>query len=313
MENRDYWLNRKVARNNLSIQEENALLEKMFKLLEECYEDTINNLYAFYGRFADEEGVTITQAQKLLTPTELKECANRIKRIQKLVDNIDTSTPFGREQAKQLKKEIRLLRGRGRITREMMLIDSINEKWIEVALEMDKELGEHLAMNYKREYKQGLEDANVKKIIGISIKQIETAILIPTFAYHFSETIWKNKDKLIAWINTEFRRAIVQGVDVRKTAKKLQEHMEVTKYEAKRLVVTETATVQINGRLDGYKESNVVKKVQVLVYFDKKTCSKCKGKDGDIVNLEDAIVGDNIPPFHPSCRCDLVVYFDEDK
>ena len=56
LENRDYWLNRKVARNNLSIQEENALLQKMFKLLEECYEETVNNLYAFYGKFADEEG-----------------------------------------------------------------------------------------------------------------------------------------------------------------------------------------------------------------------------------------------------------------
>lgn len=310
MENRDYWLNRKIERNNLSIHEENQLLEKLYKLLADCYEETLNNIYAFYGKFANEEGISISQAQKLLTPTELKECANRIKRIQRLADDIDTSTPLGRERAKQLKKELRLLRGRGRITREMLLIDSINEKWIEVALEMDKQLGEHLAMNYERSYKQGLEDAKVKKIIGISRKQIETAILIPTFAFHFSDTIWKNKDKLIAFINTELRRGIVQGIDVRKTAKKLKENMNVTKYEAKRLVVTETASIQINGRLDGYKESNVVKKVEVLVYIDKKTCPKCKGKDGSIVELDKAVVGDNIPPFHPSCRCDIVPYFD---
>ena len=310
MDNKDYWLQRKIRNNKRSIKEENKLLKEIYELLANAYNETINNIYAFYGEYANEEGISITQAQKLLTPTELKECANRIKRIQNKIDKIDTSTPFGREQERQLKKELRLLRGRGRITREMLLNDSINEHWIEVAYEMDKKLGEHLAMNYERSFKEALEETKIKRVIGISRKQIEASILLPTFAYHFSDTIWKNKDKLIAFINTELRRGIVQGTDVRKTAKKLKEHMEVTKYEAKRLVVTETASIQINGTLEGYKESNVVKKVEVLVYIDKRTCNKCKDHEGAIVELDEAVVGDNIPPFHPSCRCDIVPYIE---
>lgn len=310
MKNRDYWLKRKIERNNRSIKEENELLEEIFELLAECYEETLNNIYEFYGKYADKEGISISQAQKLLTPIELKENAKRIKRLVEVADKIDTSTPFGKQRKKQIEKEIRLLRGRGKITREMLLNDAINEEWIKVALEMDKKLGEHLAMNYERSFKEALEEAG-EKTTKIARKTIESAILMPTFAYHFSDTIWKNKDKLIAFINTEVRKGVVQGIDVRKTAKKLQESMEVQKYQAKRLVVTETASIQLNGTLEGYKQSGVVEKVQVLVAMDKRTCGKCKDHEGAIVELSKAVVGDNIPPFHPNCRCSIVVYFDE--
>ena len=169
LDNKDYWLQRKIRNNKRSIREENELLEEIFKLLADCYDETINDLYNFYIEYANEEGISLTQAQKLLSPMELKECADRIKRINKLVDDIDTSTSFGKARQKQLKKELRLLRGRGRITKEMLLNDSINEHWIKVAHEIDEKLGEHLAMNYERSFKEGLEEAKVKKIIGVII------------------------------------------------------------------------------------------------------------------------------------------------
>lgn len=310
MKNKDYWLKRKIDRNKRSIKEEEELLKEIYKLLEECYEITLDNIYKFYGKFATEEGITIAEAQKLLTPIELKECADRIKRLVEVADNIDTSTPFGKARKKQIEREIRILRGRGRITREQLLNDAINEEWIKTALKMDEKLGKLLSKQYERAFKEALEDAGVKTT-KIPIHTIESAILIPKFTYHFSDNIWKNKDKLITFINTELRRGIVQGTDVRKTAKKLKDTMQVQKYEAKRLVVTETQVVQNEGALEGYRKSGVVEKVRVISAGDKRVCGVCIDKDDTIVNLDEAVVGDTIPPFHPNCRCTVVPYFDE--
>lgn len=309
MKNKDYWLQRKIERNKRSIKEENELLKEIYKLLEECYENTMDNIYKFYGKFAKEEGMTIAEAQKLLTPIELKECTNRIKRLVEVIDNIDTSTPFGRARKKQIEREVRILRGRGRITREQLLNDAINEEWIKTALKIDEKLGKLLEKQYERAFKEGLEDAGVKTT-KIPTNTIQSAILRPTFAYHFSDTIWKNKDKLIAFINTELRKGIVQGIDVRKTTKKLQDTMQVQKYQAKRLVVTETQVAQQSGALEGYRKSGVVEKVRVISAGDKKVCGVCRDNDDTIIPLEEAVVGDNVPPFHPNCRCTVVPYFD---
>ena len=311
MKNKDYWLQRKIERNKRSIKEEEELLREIYKLLEECYEATMDNIYRFYGKFATEEGITIAEAQKLLSPIELKECADRIKRLVEVIDNIDTSTPFGKARKKQIEREVRILRGRGRITREQLLNDAINEEWIKTALKMDEELGKLLEKQYERAFKEGLEDAGVKTT-KIPVNTIQSAILRPTFAYHFSDTIWKNKDKLIAFINTELRRGIVQGIDVRKTTKKLQETMQVQKYQAKRLVVTETQVAQQSGALEGYRKSGVVEKVRVISAGDKRVCGECIDKDDTIMPLAEAVVGDTIPPFHPNCRCTVVPYFEKE-
>ena len=311
MKNKDYWLKRKIERNKRSIKEEEELLKMIYKLLEECYEATMDNIYKFYGKFATEEGITIAEAQKLLSPIELKECANRIKRLVEVAGKIDTSTPFGKARNKQIEREIRILRGRGRITREQLLNDAINEEWIKTALKMDEELGKLLEKQYERAFKEGLEDAGVKTT-KLPINTIESAILIPKFAYHFSDTIWKNKDKLIVFINTELRKGIVQGIDVRKTTKKLQDTMDVQKYQAKRLVVTETQVAQQEGALEGYRKSGVVEKVRIISAGDKKVCGVCEENDDTIIPLDEAVVGDNICPFHPICRCTVVPYFEKE-
>lgn len=294
--NRDYWLERKIKDNKQDIKEENELLEEIFEVLAEGYEDTEKQLYAFYQKFGDEEGLSYQQAQKLLTPIELKDCAKRIKRLKQIVDDLG-DTPFEKARAKQIQKEIRILQGRGRITREQALLDGIAEKWIKVANEIDEMVADYLEDCYGKRYSRALEDVGVD-IIKPAMKQVQSAILMPTFAYHFSDTIWKNKDRLLAFLNTEIRKGIVQGTNPRKIAKKLMEQEKVTYYQAKRIVVTESNVARIKGTLDGYKDSSVVKKLEVLVVADKRTCKDCLDMEGVIVEVEKAIVGDNVPPFH---------------
>ena len=110
--------------------------------------------------------------------------------------------------------------------------------------------------------------------------------------------MWRNKNNLLAFINTELKRGLVIGRDVRKTAKILQRQEAVTYKQAERLVRTENCVARTEGTLEGYRQSNVINAVEILVAGDERTCPSCSSRAGEVVRLDRAIIGDNIPPFH---------------
>ena len=304
MRNDEYWR----LRDALDRRNEDELLHRLAQLLEESYYDTEREIYAFYGEFSTDNSLSYEEAIRLLTPIELKECSNRIKRLKAIADNLG-NTPFELARKEQIKREIRILQGRGRITRLQALSDSINEKWIETTLEIDKELGELLSETFTREYRESLLEAGVRKTL-IPIKQVEAAILIPTFGRHFSDNVWRNKDNIVAFINSEVRKGLVTGQDVRETAKILQLQEAVAYHQAERLVRTENCVARTQGTLNGYKNSGTVNAVEILVANDERMCSDCGSRAGTVIQLDKAVMGNNIPPFHCNCRCCILPVID---
>lgn len=300
MRNSEYWRLRDIIDRG----DEDEVLRRLAQLLEDGYDYTERQIFAFYGKFAIDNGLTYEEATRLLTPIEFRECANRIQRLKDLADNLG-NTPFELARKEQIKREIRILQGRGRITRLQALSDSINEKWIEITLQIDREIGELLSGTYTREYRESLLEAGIRKIV-IPVKQVEAAILIPTFGYHFSDNVWRNKNNLLAFINTELKRGLVIGRDVRKTAKILQRQETVTYKQAERLVRTENCVARTEGTLEGYRQSNVINAVEILVAGDERMCPSCGSKAGEVIQLNRVIIGDNVPPFHPNCRCTVI-------
>ena len=304
MRNSEYWRLRDITdRSN-----EDSVLRRIAQLLEDGYDDTEEKIYAFYGKFATDNGMTYQEATRALTPIELKECSNRIKRLKAIADNLG-NTPFELARKEQIKREIRILQGRGRITRLQALSDSINEKWIETTLEIDRELGELLSETFTREYRESLLEAGVRKTL-IPIKQVEAAILIPTFGRHFSDNVWRNKDNIVAFVNSEVRKGLVTGQDVRETAKILQLQEAVAYHQAERLVRTENCAARTQGTLNGYKNSGTVNAVEILVANDERMCPDCGSRAGTVIQLDKAVMGNNIPPFHCNCRCCILPVID---
>ena len=291
MRNDEYWR----LRDALDRRNEDELLYRLAQLLEESYYDTEREIYAFYGEFSTDNSLSYEEAMRLLTPIELKECSNRIKRL-KAISNKLGNTPFELARKEQIKREIRILQGRGRITRLQALSDSINEKWIETTLQIDKEIGELLSETYTREYKESSETE-------IPIKQIEAAILIPIFGRHFSDNVWRNKDNIVAFVNSEVKKGLVTGQDVRETAKLLHLQEAVAYHQAERLVRTENCVARTQGTLNGYKNSGTVNAVEILVANDERMCPNCGSRAGTVIQLDKAVIGNNIPPFHCNCRC----------
>ena len=298
MRNDEYW--RLI--DELDRRNEDELLYRLAQLLEESYYDTEKEIYAFYGEFSTDNSLSYEEAMRLLTPIELKECSNRIKRLKAIADKLG-NTPFELARKEQIKREIRILQGRGRITRLQALSDSINEKWIETTLQIDREIGELLSETYTREYKESSETE-------IPIKQIEAAILIPIFGRHFSDNVWRNKDNIVAFVNSEVKKGLVTGQDVRETAKLLHLQEAVAYHQAERLVRTENCVARTQGTLNGYKNSGTVNAVEILVANDERMCPNCGSRAGTVIQLDKAVIGNNIPPFHCNCRCCILPVID---
>lgn len=67
-------------------------------------------------------------------------------------------------------------------------------------------------------------------------------------------------------------------------------------------------SAQLN--LQNYQEDGV-EKYQILATLDGKTCELCGNMDGKIYAITDAVIGKNVPPFHPGCRCTTTPYYDD--
>ena len=293
MKNRDYW----KLRDELDKALENGLLLKISMLVDKGYMDTENEIYAFYGRYATNNKLSYQEANRLLTPEELRECAQRIKRLKRYLNSYDKN-PFDESIKQHIEREIRLLQGRTRTTRLQALYDSINEKWIDIAIQVDRETGKLLRETYSREYNESSKKQT-------SIKLIEAAILIPIFGRHFSDNIWKHKDNTVAFVNAEFNRSLVMNRDVRNTIKIIHRQRPATYHQLERLIRTENCTARTAGTLDGYKDSDV-KYVQVVVLDDEMTCPDCSSEADRIIPLNEVSIGVNAPPYHPNCRCSII-------
>lgn len=128
----------------------------------------------------------------------------------------------------------------------------------------------------------------------------------------FSETIWKNKDKLVKSLDDIMIRGIATGESYDKLSTKLSKRMETSKNNAKRLIVTEAARMSTEGSLAYYKESGVKELINIAT-LDMRTSDICMHMDGTIVPIEEAKIGLNIPPFHPYCRTVISPHYEDNE
>jgi len=73
---------------------------------------------------------------------------------------------------------------------------------------------------------------------------------------------------------------------------------------------TETARGFIEGKLNGYRQTGVVKKVEFVVTPDERLCPSCAILEGAQFKINDA---GGIIPVHPSCRCTFIPVIELDE
>ena len=300
MKNADYW------RGRFSILEESAHQEadQYIQSLEEMFMDAQRTVQAdierWYGRFASNNGISLTEARKMLTTGQLEEFrwtvdqyikigqqANLSAEWLKKLENASAKFHVSRLEAiqTQIQQQIELLYGNQLDGLDSLLKKIAGDGYTQSAFAIQKGIG------------LGWD------ITALNQKKLETLLSKPwtTDGRTFSDRIWSKKKELVGSVQKELTQGLLRGDSPQKITDAIQKKFKVARYQAGRLVNTETSYFNALATKETYKELGV-KNVEILETLDSLTCPICAGMDMKVIPLSEVEPGVTVPPFHPNCR-----------
>lgn len=309
MRNAEYW------RGRFSLLEENAhkQSDQYLQSLEDMFMNAQRTVQAdierWYGRFATNNGISLMEARKMLTTGQLEEfkwtAEQYVKAAQradlspewiKKLENASTRFHVSRFEAIQLQiqQQIELLYGNQLDGVDSLLKQIVSDGYTHTAFEVQKGVG------------LGWD------ITGLNQKKLETLLSKPwtTDGRTFSDRIWLKKRELVGTIHKELTQGLLRGDSPQKITDAIQKKFKVSRYQAARLVNTETSYFNALAAKETYKELGV-KNVEILETLDSITCAFCASMDRKVVPMSEFQPGVTVPPFHPHCRGTTVPAIDE--
>ena len=168
-------------------------------------------------------------------------------------------------------------------------------------------MGEMLKNAYKESYYGNIDDMAKGANVGIRFsilndRAINEAVNAKWSGKHFSKSIWDNTDKLAEESQKLVVKALMSGEALNKTADKLADKFQVSKFQATTLVRTETAHIHNEADFQAYKDVGI-KRYKYLATLDYATCGTCQPLDGMVFDVSQRQEGLNAPVMHPRCRC----------
>lgn len=300
MKNADYW------RGRFSILEESAHQEadQYIQSLEEMFMDAQRTVQAdierWYGRFASNNGISLTEARKMLTTGQLEEFrwtvdqyikigqqANLSAEWLKKLENASAKFHVSRLEAiqTQIQQQIELLYGNQLDGLDSLLKKIAGNGYTQSAFAIQKGIG------------LGWD------ITALNQKKLETLLSKPwtTDGRTFSDRIWSKKKELVGSVQKELTQGLLRGDSPQKITDAIKNRFNVSRYQAGRLVHTETTYFNAISTKQAYQDLGV-EKIEILETLDSHTCEICQPLDGTVIPLAQYEPGVTVPPFHPNCR-----------
>lgn len=127
---------------------------------------------------------------------------------------------------------------------------------------------------------------------------------------NYSKRIWNDTDVLAKRLEQLFTVESMTGMSEVDMTKAIAKEFDQSINVAKRLIRTEANYMANQSKLKAMK-NNKVEKYRIVAILDLRTSKICRGQDGKIYLVKDAIIGITLPPFHPHCRSVIMSYFGE--
>lgn len=255
---RDYGLSERDARHVLKNMKDQKDLNELRKVLEARPDDP--------------------NIQRLLADLDSPAYAYRIKRLERLSDDLD-----------RMRESIYHSEKKGS---DVFYSDLMKDSYYKATFDLQQQTG--LAYSFS-----DLPEIEIKRLRGL--KWTGEA---------YSDRIWSNTGALASSVKDELLVSLMTGRSVRDTSQAIAERFEVGQNKARRLVRTESAFFHNQMELLSYEDAEITKYKFVAV-LDKRTSHICQQHDNKVYNTADAVPGVNYPPLHPWCRSTTIAH-DED-
>ena len=302
---REYWINRSLRNEERSNYEAVDILQRAKKHYEKAAKAIDDQIAAFYGRYASEQGLSYAEAVKKLNSKEARQWR---KSLEAYVDEIN-SLPDG-DMKDRLKAELDARAYASRITRLDALKSQIDMEIDRLMYNTENDLANGLTGIYSHEYYRKMFDIQQRAgrmfdFAHLDAEMVEAVLRYPWSGADFSSRLWENKRSLLFRLRETLTQSLIQGQSVTMTSKALAEKLGSSYSAAENLIRTESSRIHNDADKGAYQAAGI-SEYEFMATLSERTCKICGDLDGKTFPVEEAQTGVNFPPMHPRCRCTTV-------
>lgn len=307
MRNREYWQKRFSAVEEMRNKRGRLTVDQIAPHFDRAQATIDKEIRVWYQRFADNNGISLAEAKKLLRQNELDELKwdieEYIKRGQEntvsqkwLKELENASAKFHISRLEALKLRTQNAAENAFAAEQNRLIERLMDTW--------KEDYYHTAFEVQKGFSLGFDVAQVDE------NRVNKLLDTPWTAdgQTFSDRIWKSKAQLLDSVSSELTQMCILGKAPDDAIAAIAKRMNVAKSQAGRLVMTENAYFGSVAQQQCYKDLDV-ERYQIVATLDSRTSDICRHLDGKVFDMKDYEPGVTAPPFHVYCRSCTVPYF----
>ena len=303
MTNQDYWAKRTAEREAHWHELTTAELTKLRRYYKSAHKELEREVATLYAKYATENGLSITEARKLIRGDEFKEWRMSLREY-----------VAAAKGDPKLLRELNTLAMRSRISRVEAIHARTLTELIELGNRLQDTTDEHLYRAYLDNYYGTLYDFH--RTIGLNTPpaavdrpRVESVLQTKWSGKNYSARIWTNTRKVATEVQQTILQAIHRGYPIQRLSKNLAQRMNVAYTNAERLILTELNAVEARASADAMKVADF-EYYQFVATLDRRTCPICGERDGEVYPLSSMNQGENAPPMDPRCRCTIVAYME---
>lgn len=298
-----YWDKRSLETVIDNYEKEQVYAERLKGMYTDVQKDLENKFAKVFSRYAQNNSITLQDAYKILPKSVAKSYKQDVFKYIK----------EAKEHASDPKWKQYLLNES--LKHKYSVLDQLKTEWRETVYKLDKDGTQEKFLKKIAEntdYQTQYSMQNVKHSFSSVDSNYVDNLLKSDWSGSgsFSDNIWKNKERLISSLEDVLMRGLAQGTSFSKMAQEIAKRCDVSYNNALRLVRTEAAYLQNQTMLDRYKSIDSVKELTFIATLDERTSEICQTMDGEIIPIDEAKVGLNVPPLHPHCRSVMAPRFE---
>ena len=302
----EYWKKRYEEEMERAIHQADGPKKDLRKYADTVIRRLEKDINDWYQRYANENGMSLTDAKKQLNARELKAFNMDLEEYRAIAERDELS-----EAHKKMLKQASARQQLDRV--QELYINTVQEleAW---AKYQDSTISDLLSnvyesSNYRTAWMTQSMKGQYDMYAQVDHRTIQRIIDSPWTpdGKNFSARIWDNRKQLATSLQNDFIQALIAGDGTATMSEAIAKRMNTSYNNANRLVETELARVHSQAFMDCMSELDV-DAVEILATLDNKTSPICRRMDGKYVQCKDAKPGITIPPFHCHCRSTTVPY-----
>ncbi len=302
----EYWRERESRQRAINIRDEARTAERINEIFQSMQDSIQQEIESFYQRYADKEGITLTEARGRVSRIDIEQYERLAKKYVEAAHHGDRDTAFSQEANDQM----RLYNLTMKVNRLEMLKARCGIRAMEGYRDTERLINENLEERAYSEYRR------LAGILGNSVQFNENMVrAIVNASYQnatWSQRLWNHQASLSSQIGTQLASGILAGKSSTVLAREIQKLTGGSTYACQRLMRTELRRVQTEAALQSMTDNGVTE-YKFMVENGVNPCDECLALDGQVFKLSDMNVGKNAPPIHPSCHCASAPHVDEAK